>query len=412
MQTKYNERLSRARKANARFLQRATSEVGASVLPSSPTLQRRLSIAEDEILSDGIVALQEEIATLEREVQERLGKHGWSRAKNKVVHKLRFQKAVESAAVTRTLAGTDWQAVPAADGKSYYWNTKSNEVSWDPPWARSDWIASSSSQRQQNGDAAAAASSSSSSHSPSKSPKARSPSKRPKRVWKRPAPVVATPANGEEADITTGAGLSYAGGGRHDVASLIFKKHDSDGDGILSVAELAKLCASMDRPLEDKRVELLRSILDADGDGLLTRDEFLSWWREGEAKRWALFESTEHEARVRGLSEFFTAFGPSNGKLDGEKLLRMHLCLRDRGHTKKALFDFMKDVDEEGDGYVTLHKLHRWWFREKSLSPPKPPTIGERRRPVWEEARADMLEENAMRQRNVTGMKARAGRKI
>ena len=96
---------------------------------------------------------------------------------------------------------------------------------------------------------------------------------------------------------------------------------------------------------------------------------------------------------------------------DGEKLLRMHLCLRDRGHTKKALFDFMKDVDEEGDGYVTLHKLHRWWFREKSLSPPKPPTIGERRRPVWEEARADMLEENAMRQRNVMGMKARAGRR-
>ena len=78
-----------------------------------------------------------------------------------------------------------------------------------------------------------------------------------------------------------------------------------------------------------------------------------------------MFESTEHEARVRGLSEFFTAFGPSDGKLDGEKLLRMHLCLRERAH-KKALFDFMKDVDEEGDGYVTLHKLHRWWFRSRS----------------------------------------------
>ena len=220
MQTKYNER------ARDFFSERAPK-------PSSP---RCSDGRADEI---AIVALRS------REVQERPATD--SRARR--IKGINCASKRQSRALGTLIAGTDWQAVPAADGKSYYWNTKS--ACWDPPWARSDWIASSSSQRQQNGTPPRP--SSSSGHSPSKSPKARSPSKRPKRRM----PSISRQQ--EEADITTGAGLSYAGGGRHDVASLIFKKHDSDGDGILSVAELAKLCASMDRPLEDKSVELLRS---------------------------------------------------------------------------------------------------------------------------------------------------------
>ena len=65
MPSKYNERLARARKANARLLQRGDSEVGASVVPN---LQRRLSVAEDNILSEVIASRQEEIATLEHNV--------------------------------------------------------------------------------------------------------------------------------------------------------------------------------------------------------------------------------------------------------------------------------------------------------------------------------------------------------
>lgn len=91
--------------------------------------------------------------------------------------------------------------------------------------------------------------------------------------------------------------------------------------------------------------------------------------------------SEEKIERVRALAKFFEAFGPvkvpsftdglcpcgsqvsprhvRQGGLSGEPLWRMHLSLKEGGHTSKTRHVFMTDVDAEGEGRVTLYKLHR-----------------------------------------------------
>ena len=43
-------------------------------------------------------------------------------------------------------------------------------------------------------------------------------------------------------------------------------------------------------------------------------------------------------------------------------VLRLHQCLRARGHTAKSLEAFLADADPDGAGTLTLHKLHRISF--------------------------------------------------
>ena len=199
-----------------------------------------------------------------------------------------------------------------------------------------------------------------------------------------------------------------------------WRRYNLNCDGVLSDDELTELCIDMDHPVDPQRLTLGRMLLDINGDGRLSRDEFSMWWKEGE-KRWAVFEMTdEHAARVVGLWHFFEAFGPEHGALAGEKLGRLHLVLKVHGHTSKTLHRFLDDVDPEwtqGDDItqmkLTLYALNKWYFREsEERAPPALPTWIEMRMPIADEAREDYLVEEANRHRDKKQMLERAGRKL
>ena len=272
---------------------------------------------------------------------------------------------------------SDWQTVATPDGKTYYWNTRTRKTTWDPPW---------------------------------------------------PLESARTlPGSVSDAVLSQAAapGASYNGGGggvegtswsgaKRDMASLVFKKYNLSHSGVLSDDEVAELCMDMDHPVEPDRLALGMQLLDVNGDGRLTRDECSMWWREGE-RRWEVFQMDDEQyERVRGLATFFHAFGPENGYLPEVNLHRLHLTLKGHGHTSKSLHKFMTDADPEGDGRLTLYKLHKWWFREGDDRPaPAKPTFPELRRPVDEhESREDYLVEEAARVRDKNAMLERAGRKI
>jgi hypothetical protein len=333
----YNERIARARRANnashAPNLKRADSEMGQLIDPRPPL---RKTVTEEEMVADlRIEVLQSDIAQLERRVSARFQQRKVDRlqqAQRRVLNILTLTPAA-NAAVEEDDTGTgpdpldsytEWQAVSAAGGSNYYWNTATNEVSWDPPWASA---VKAEVPRQSSASSSAS-----------------------------------TLAGIRRSAHQAPGGVSYGGGsGRQDVASLVFKKYDKHGaaegdgpDGFLSDDELAQLCAAFDRPLEDpNRLALFRSLLDADCDTKISRAEFVRWWRGGD-DRWALLESDEHEAHVRGLAEFFDAFKPVDGMLLGDCLFRMHACLREHGHTDKSLRAFCQSIDEEGDQWVSV----------------------------------------------------------
>ena len=202
--------------------------------------------------------------------------------------------------------------------RQYYWNTLTHAVTWDPPGTPEGCQATPAASRP---------------------PESRK---------------VAAPR----------AVLAEAASRRHDVASLVFRKYNVSKSGILADAELRALCHEMEHAAaSDGDFEHFKRLLDVNGDGTINKEEFLSWWREGESRwRWLSGDGDEaHRRRAQGLASFFDAFSPEAGALVGDSLARMHLCLVERGYTGKALHTFMRDVDPEGDGRLTLHKLHRWY---------------------------------------------------
>lgn len=58
-----------------------------------------------------------------------------------------------------------------------------------------------------------------------------------------------------------------------------FIEFDEDGSGTLSTAELAQLCANLGSNLSHNELEAALFVLDANGDGQVSFEEFLQWWQ-------------------------------------------------------------------------------------------------------------------------------------
>ena len=64
-----------------------------------------------------------------------------------------------------------------------------------------------------------------------------------------------------------------------DVVTSAFEKADAEGDGSLTAAELGELCASLGSTLEPQEIEAALLALDKDGNGGISFEEFVRWWK-------------------------------------------------------------------------------------------------------------------------------------
>lgn len=58
----------------------------------------------------------------------------------------------------------------------------------------------------------------------------------------------------------------------------IFKSFDRDGSGSIDRAELARLLEALDQQLSEEDLEIALSVIDANGSGRVSWDEFKAWW--------------------------------------------------------------------------------------------------------------------------------------
>lgn len=59
----------------------------------------------------------------------------------------------------------------------------------------------------------------------------------------------------------------------------IFNHYDRDGSGQIEAREFARICDALGVELEEEELAAGLSIVDSDGDGRISWDEFLGWWR-------------------------------------------------------------------------------------------------------------------------------------
>eukprot|EP01043_Picozoa_sp_COSAG02_P071328 COSAG02_NODE_12992_length_1463_cov_1.834311_2_plen_114_part_00 len=77
------------------------------------------------------------------------------------------------------------------------------------------------------------------------------------------------------------------------MCAALFDEIDADGDGTLDPTEVRQLLVKLGIEKVDARsLQEIFSKMDPDGDGLVTRDEFLNWWKN---------EADEFKAKIEKL---------------------------------------------------------------------------------------------------------------
>lgn len=98
------------------------------------------------------------------------------------------------------------------------------------------------------------------------------------------------------------------------VARSLFERFDADGSSDLEAAELRELCASLGREMDEAETRELLELLDTDGSGGVSCDEFLLWWASGLAANGSLRDkvAASRAAAEGSMSSADTVSSPSN----------------------------------------------------------------------------------------------------
>lgn len=134
-----------------------------------------------------------------------------------------------------------------------------------------------------------------------------------------------------------------------------FKNSDVDGNGVITLDELALLCDIMGLPIEaDEQDRLIQ--MDTDGSGTLDVNEWIAWW----VKRSSTLPNPAKQQEVIARNTYEKYDEDGSGSIDISELTRL---LEDIGgsFTQKELNDAMNELDKDGNGILDQDEFVDWW---------------------------------------------------
>ena len=164
----------------------------------------------------------------------------------------------------------------------------------------------------------------------------------------------------------------------------VFRNFDLDDSGAIDRYEFSRACERLSPTMSPEDIEDALSIIDADGDGDITYEEFKKWWNSDHAV--TLRENADAEiGKVNDIDEIalVTTWEATRARLEKEKLHRAFASIDEDG---SGLIDFsefrrlcrrmnakMSDeeikmtfaiVDADGSGEVDFSEFAEWWETE------------------------------------------------
>ncbi|TPX74912.1 hypothetical protein CcCBS67573_g03834 [Chytriomyces confervae] len=140
-----------------------------------------------------------------------------------------------------------------------------------------------------------------------------------------------------------------------------FAQYDRNGDGAISIDEFKNLCYEMGYHLKPEELMMDLRILDLDGSGAITYDEFIAWW-----KREDRFKMLQIDARtMTRLKVYVDTFKKydrdASGGIDIREFKNLYMDLIKRKIiVKKSLVAAMQELDGNRDGCISFNEYVVW----------------------------------------------------
>ncbi|KAI9207358.1 uncharacterized protein BJ171DRAFT_439634 [Polychytrium aggregatum] len=150
----------------------------------------------------------------------------------------------------------------------------------------------------------------------------------------------------------------------------LFQNFDADGKGSISADDFRKLVYSMGYYLSDAELQIAMAQLDADGDHVISLDEFLTWWRKDD--RFKRLQMTMNQAEaVQSATGFFQYFDVENkGYVDHDQFRRMYEYMHSQRNYFPPEMTFQEaylTLKSDGVGYVSFNDYIAWLIKIGSI---------------------------------------------
>ena len=156
----------------------------------------------------------------------------------------------------------------------------------------------------------------------------------------------------------------------------IFNYYDKNGDGSISVKELIEVFKQLGVDISDTdKVDKIMTALDVDNDGIVTKENFISWWFSSSA----ILE--EFDSAVRSLLFLYgmNFVGQRSDELHAfAQYLNRIFTDKDNNTTSNAAINAYFPIDPADGGHDILSKLVDGVLLAKMINIAVPNTIDER----------------------------------
>jgi Ca2+-binding EF-hand superfamily protein len=125
------------------------------------------------------------------------------------------------------------------------------------------------------------------------------------------------------------------------------------------------MCKSFEHPLTDLQIEFGIMMIDRDGSGTLSYDEFLKWWQQKD--RFQTVDITQEKLqKLHGYLTIFKSFDTDgNGILDKQEYTFLHKELTKKNLTRHSFEEFVADIDQNGDENLSFNEFAEWLLRKE-----------------------------------------------
>merc|ERR1740117_428788 len=113
-------------------------------------------------------------------------------------------------------------------------------------------------------------------------------------------------------------------GGTKSLSQILFDKFDTDNSGTISTSEFGNLCYDRGYYMDETELQLAVKIVDKDGSGEISFDEFQKWWKSNDRFGSLKMDEKQQERLTQCITFFQYYDGDKSGDLSKEEFEKLY----------------------------------------------------------------------------------------